>query len=126
MSISFGDMYLPRDLVVRELYSAPPPAQSSAQDNPTLLVSWWCTSFALVIIIVRLCGRYIRTEKLFMEDRIMSWSIIPLLARMACVHLVLRWGTNNAITAGLSQDDIWHRELGSRLVLPARIFYAAL
>ena len=56
----------------------------------------------------------------------MALSIIPLFARMGCVHVVLRWGTNNAITAGLSAEDIWHREIGSKCVLPARIFYAAL
>ena len=61
-----------------------------------------------------------------MEDRIMAWSIIPLLGRMAFVHVVLRWGTNNAITTGLSPEDIYHREIGSKLVLAARILYAAL
>jgi len=120
------NMFIPRELVVRSLYSDPPPAQNAIQVNPTLLVSWWCTGFALVIIIVRLSGRYIRTEKLFMEDKIMACSIIPLLARMAFVHLVLKWGTNNAVTTGLSPEDIWHRELGSKMVLPARICYAAL
>jgi hypothetical protein len=119
-------MYLPEELVARGLYSPPPPAQTWLQDNPTLLVSWWCTGFALVIILIRLAGRYVRTEKLFKEDKIMFWSIIPLLARMAFVHVVLRWGTNNAITTGLSAEDIYHREIGSKLVLPARIFYAAL
>ena len=119
-------MFIPPTLTARQIYSDAPPAQNSIQDNPTLLVSWWCTGFALVIIIVRLCGRYVRTEKLFMEDRIMAWSIIPLLGRMAFVHLVLRWGTNNAITTGLSAEDIHHREIGSKLVLGARIFYAAL
>ncbi|MCJ1405344.1 hypothetical protein MMC11_008571 [Xylographa trunciseda] len=118
-------MFIPPALMARQLYSDAPPAQNSAQDNPTLLVSWWCTGFALVIIIVRLCGRYVRTEKLFVEDKIMAWSIIPLLGRMAFVHIVLRWGTNNAITTGLSAEEIHHREIGSKLVLAARIFYAA-
>lgn len=61
-----------------------------------------------------------------MEDKIMAWSMIPLLTRMALVHLILRWGTNNARVEGLSADDLWYRELGSKLVLPARISYAAL
>ena len=126
MGCGSENMFIPRELVVRSIYSDPPPAQTAIQDNPTLLVSWWCTGFALVIILVRLAGRYIRTEKLFMEDKIAACSIIPLLARMALVHLVLRWGTNNAITTGLSPEDLWHRELGSKMVLPARILYAAL
>ncbi len=56
----------------------------------------------------------------------MFWSIIPLMARMGLVHLVLLWGTNNAITDGLSPDEIRHREIGSRLVLASRIMYAML
>ncbi len=108
------------------LYSDPPLARNAHQNNPSILVSWWCTGFAFAIIIVRLAGRYIRTEKLFREDKVMALSIIPLLARMACVHLILRWGTNNAITTGLSPLEIRHREIGSKLVLCSRIFYAAL
>lgn len=110
----------------RDLYSPPPPAQDAASVNPTLLVSWWCTIFALTIILARLAGRWVRTERLFREDKIMALSIIPLLLRMGCVHVVLKFGTNNAIMTGLSEEDIWHREIGSKLVLPARIFYAAL
>ena len=66
-----------------------------------------------------------RTEKLFMEDKIMFLSLIPLLIRMGFVHVVMIWGTNNTKTAGLSQTNIQHREIGSRLVLASRIFYAA-
>ena len=120
-------MLLPSELISRGLYSLPPVPQDATTNNPSLLVSWWCTIFALVIIIVRLCGRWIRTEKLFLEDKIMALSIIPLMARMGCVHVVLKWGTNNALlTDDLSDVQIWHREIGSKLVLPARIFYAAL
>jgi hypothetical protein len=115
-----------RGLVRRDLYSSPPPAQDIYQVNPTLLVCWWCTGFALVIILLRLSGRWIRTERLFLEDKVMALSIIPLLARMGCVHVVIRWGTNNAILTGLSPEDLYQREIGSKLVLPARIFYAAL
>ena len=110
----------------RDLYSSPPAARTKIEDNPTLLVSWWCTGFALAIIIVRLLGRLVRTERLFREDRIMALSIIPLLARMGLVHLILLWGTNNAITDGLTPLEIQHREIGSKLVLASRIMYAML
>lgn len=110
----------------RSLYSDPPGAKNSNANHPTLLVSWWCTGFALAIILVRICGRYIRTEKLFSEDKVMAWSIIPLLGRMALVHLVLIWGTNNVRAHGLSTEDLRHRAIGSRLVLVSRIMYAAL
>lgn len=111
-------------LLPRDLYSSPPAAKTALQDNPTILVSWWCTGFALAIIIVRLLGRLVRTERLFAEDKVMALAIIPLLGRMGLVHLVLLWGTNNAITDGLSPEDISHRELGSKLVLASRIMYA--
>ena len=56
----------------------------------------------------------------------MALSIIPLMLRMGLVHIILVWGTNNAITTGLTAVDIRHREIGSRLVLASRIMYAAL
>ena len=56
----------------------------------------------------------------------MALSIVPLMARMGCAHIVLRYGTNNAITDGLSKQELWQRSVGSQAVLGARIFYAAL
>jgi hypothetical protein len=103
----------------------PPPLQSRDDVNPTLLVSWWCTIFALTTILIRIFGRWVRTEKLFIEDKIILWSIVPLLIRMGLVHVVLIYGTNNVETEGLTNTQILHRESGSRLVLAARIFYAA-
>lgn len=55
----------------------------------------------------------------------MAASIIPLLARMALVHVVLIWGTNNAVTTGLTPLSLHHRQIGSKLVLASRIVYAA-
>lgn len=69
-------------------------------------------------------GRYCRTKRYFTEDKVMMIAVVPLLVRMTLVHLVLIWGTNNAKTEGLSETDIRDREIGSRLVLAARIFYA--
>ena len=106
--------------------SAPPP-RSALDNQPTLLFSWWCTGFAAVIIVTRLAGRKVRSNKLFREDWIMMAALAPLLLRMGCIHLVLRWGTNNVDTAThpLSPSSIRHRQRGSQLVLVARIAYAA-
>ncbi|KAG5301574.1 putative integral membrane protein [Histoplasma ohiense] len=90
----------------------------------TLLVSWWCTGCSLAIIFVRVIGRYLRTQVLFPEDWIMLASVIPLLIRMGLVHLVLIYGTNNVIDTNLSDIQIRQREIGSELVLGARIFYS--
>ena len=107
------------------IYSSPPPARAFRDDKATLLVCWWCTIFAAVIILFRVCGRYIRTEKLFKEDWLAFACIIPLFGRMALVHVILLYGTNNAITTGLSDEQLYHRSIGSRLVLVSRILYAA-
>ncbi|KAI8935370.1 hypothetical protein NX059_007953 [Plenodomus lindquistii] len=113
-------------IIPRALYNeSPPEPRSRATNNPTLLYSWWCTIFSIVIIGFRLSGRYIRNDRLFREDKIMAWSIVPLLARMGCIHVVLIWGTNNVNVSRLTDPvRIHRREIGSQLVLAARIFYA--
>lgn len=113
-------------LITRGIYDENPPSPRTAlQNNPTLLVCWWCTATSFTIILIRIIGRYKRTERFFLEDKVMMIGIIPLLARMSLVHLVLIWGTNNTITEGLSETEIRNREIGSRLVLLARICYAS-
>lgn len=115
-------------ILLRSLYNdSPPEPRTRATNNPTLLYSWWCTIFSLVIIGVRLSGRYIRTERLFREDWIMLWSALPLLARMSFIHVVLIYGTNNVNTSHLTDPvKIRQHEIGSQMVLAARVFYALL
>lgn len=107
------------------IYTAAPTARTFRQDKPTLLVAWWCTLFAAVIILFRVAGRYVRSERLFREDKLAFATLIPLFIRMAFVHVVLLYGTNNAELDGLSKLSIEHRAIGSRLVLASRVFYAA-
>jgi hypothetical protein len=115
-------------ILPRSFYNASPPERRTrVTNNPTLLYSWWCTIFSIVIIGIRVAGRYIRNERLFREDKIMAWSIIPLAARMGCIHVVLIYGTNNVDVSSLTDPlKIRHREIGSQCVLAARIFYAML
>ncbi|KAK3704903.1 hypothetical protein LTR37_013594 [Vermiconidia calcicola] len=113
-----------RDL---DLWSQPPPAPRTREsNNPTLLFSWWCTIFAAVVIIVRLCGRKTRSNVLFKEDWIMMLALVPLFIRMGLIHVVLLYGTNNVETVGIeyTTTELYHRSIGARLVLAARIFYA--
>ncbi|CZR58013.1 related to integral membrane protein PTH11 [Phialocephala subalpina] len=110
---------------ILRLVTEAPDITTPRDDKPTLLVSWWCTCYAVAIIAIRVCGRYIRAEKVFIEDGIMMLAVTPLLIRMAFVHVVLKDGTNNTVTDGLSTQDIRRREMGSQLVLAARVFYAA-
>ncbi|KAK4119151.1 hypothetical protein N657DRAFT_650575 [Parathielavia appendiculata] len=111
------------------LYSSPPPARPFSEDKATLLTSWWITAMCAVVIILRLMGRYIRVEMLFVEDRIAALALIPLLLRMAFVHPILLYGTNNVLVDDplqLSNTEIYHRSIGSRLVLISRILHPAV
>ena len=111
----------------RDLWNtAPPEPRTRLANNPTLLFSWWCTIFSVVIIVTRLIGRKVRTDVLFREDWIMMLAIIPLCIRMGLIHPVLLWGTNNVQTVGYDFTDLQlhHRSMGAKLVLGSRIFYA--
>lgn len=111
--------------LLRRFADAAPALRTFHDDKPTLLFSWWCTFYAITIIFFRVCGRYIRTEKVFVEDGLMIVAIVPLLMRMAFIHVVLLHGTNNKVTTGLTDLEIRHRKTGSQLVLASRIMYAA-
>ena len=113
-------------LVARSSHDLPPPERTRLQNHPTLLISWWCTGFALFLILLRLWGRWVRSDQFFREDKIMALSILPLLIRMALVDPIMLYGTNSTTTIGLSERDIYYRSIGSRLVLSSRIFYALL
>jgi hypothetical protein len=111
--------------VLRRFETTAPPQRLWSEEKPTLLVCWWCTFYSLTIIIIRVCGRYFRAEKIFLADRVIILAIVPLLARMGFAHVVLLYGTNNIANTGLTAVEIKQRELGSQLVLASRIFYAA-
>ncbi|KJZ79235.1 hypothetical protein HIM_01386 [Hirsutella minnesotensis 3608] len=109
------------------LYSDPPALLPFRHDKPTLLVCWWATSFCSLMIIFRVTGRFIRTERLFREDRIAALALMPLILRMVCVHFILIYGTNNADFTGvnLTATQIHQRSIGSGLLMASRFFYAS-
>ncbi|KAI1377522.1 hypothetical protein F4677DRAFT_39072 [Hypoxylon crocopeplum] len=107
------------------LYTPPPPLHSPDRDKPTLLVCWWITLFCTVIILLRIAGRFVRSEMLFREDKMAALAILPLYLRMGCVHFILIYGTNNAHFTELTDREIQMRSIASGLVLASRIFYAA-
>lgn len=109
------------------LYSEPPELRPFRTDKPTLLVCWWATSFCTLMILLRVSGRFIRTERLFIEDKVAALAIIPLVLRMVCVHYILTFGTNNADFTGavLSAEELRHKSIASGLVLLSRFLYAA-
>ncbi|KAF2966368.1 hypothetical protein GQX73_g7238 [Xylaria multiplex] len=104
------------------LYSSPPPLHTPDDDKPTLLVCWWITLFCATIIFLRVAGRFIRSEKLFQEDRTVTFAAVPLFIRMGLVHVVLLWGTNNAqFTWPLTETQRRHKSIASGLVIASRI-----
>ncbi|KAI1133593.1 GPCR protein, PTH11-type [Nemania abortiva] len=108
------------------LYSSPPPLHTADEDKPTLLVCWWITLFCSTIIFLRVAGRFIRSEKLFQEDKTVTFAAIPLFLRMGVVHIVLLWGTNNAqFTWPLTATEKEHKSIASGLVIGSRVLYAA-
>ncbi|KAG5989158.1 hypothetical protein E4U43_004557, partial [Claviceps pusilla] len=109
------------------IYTEPPELRAFRLDKPTLLVCWWATSFCTLMILLRITGRFIRTERLFIEDKVAAVALIPLNFRMACVHYVLKYGTNNADFSGieLTPTELRHKALASGLVLLSRFCYAA-
>ena len=109
------------------LYSQPPRLRAFDDDKPTLLVCWWTTIFSAVIILLRISGRFVRTERLFREDKTAALALVPMLLRMGCVHYILVHGTNNAQFEGtvLSAEELRGREIASGLVLASRFLYAA-
>lgn len=110
--------------VLRRFADAAPAATTFEDIKPTLIMSWWCTLYAIAIILFRVCGRYIRVEKLLLEDIIMLASIVLLFTRTGLAHAVLIDGTNNTVLDGLTSAQISTRVLGSKLVIGSRIMYA--
>ncbi|CAN8103106.1 unnamed protein product [Discula destructiva] len=109
------------------LYSAPPEQMQWSHIKPTILVCWWATLFSSIIILARVTGRFIRSETLFTEDKMALLCLVPLYIRMALVHVILLFGTNNIDLSGttLTPEELRRREIGSGLVLASRIFYSA-
>ncbi|KAG7284848.1 hypothetical protein NEMBOFW57_009463 [Staphylotrichum longicolle] len=82
-----------------------------------------------MIIVLRLIGRYIRVETLFGEDKVAALALIPLFLRIAFVHPILLYGTNNVLiddTLALTPTDIDYRSIASRLVFVSCILYLAI
>ncbi|KOS17821.1 hypothetical protein ESCO_002920 [Escovopsis weberi] len=79
------------------------------------------------MIVSRLIGRFLRTEKLFPEDKVAAFALIPLFLRMGCVDFILKEGTNNASfdNVVLSASEVHRKAIASGLVLVSRALYAA-
>ncbi|KAL7269531.1 hypothetical protein RUND412_007806, partial [Rhizina undulata] len=100
-------------------------------DYNTLATTWACSMLSLIIIITRLSWRYRQVGRMYLDDLWMGISLGPLLLRLAFIHVTLVWMTNNFDrseypVSQMSPLEIKQRIIGSKLVLPGRVFYAAL
>lgn len=79
------------------------------------------------MILIRVTGRFVRTERLFREDKIAAFALVPLVLRMACVHFILMWGTNNADFTGVSLTpaELRQKSIASGLTVASRFFYTS-
>lgn len=97
-------------------------------DDPTLALLWAFTWGAIGIIGLRLILRKIRGHVYTLGDYLSIAAIICALVRLALVHVVLIWGTNNMSPGArkahvFTPEDIRRREIASQFVLANRVFY---
>ena len=103
------------------------PAQK--MDDPTLFLVWLFTWIAMAVMATRLLLVKLYKERRFdTGDYLTMGAMFCTLARLALIHVVLVWGTNNIAPAfrqshHFTPEEIRHREVGSRLTLVNRVFY---
>jgi hypothetical protein len=98
-------------------------------DTSTLSATYVCTILTVILIFVRLTLRYHRKEEKHLDDLWMAISLAPLIIRLGVIHVVLVYGTTSfdrLRPETMSQTEIEHRIIGSKLILASRIFYAGL
>ncbi|OJD11666.1 hypothetical protein AJ78_07610 [Emergomyces pasteurianus Ep9510] len=85
--------------------------------------------FTIIVMFARLLLQKIRTRTLCASDYLTIFALIFYCARTTLTVLVFLWGTNVINTPDqmgrqLTQSDVYHRELGSKLALANRVTYS--
>ena len=98
------------------------------ETDEEMLILWFLTGAAVVIMILRLFLRKYRKQSLELGDYFTIAAIISLLLRGALIHVALVWGTNSITAAVRAQlqfttEEICRRETGSKLTIVNRVFY---
>ncbi|KAE8335785.1 hypothetical protein BDV24DRAFT_155705 [Aspergillus arachidicola] len=97
-------------------------------DNATLVSLWVLTWCAVGLISIRLVMRKIRGKAFVLGDYLSLCAILCALIRLALVHVIIIWGTNN-ISRGFryshhfTSEEIYRRETASKFTLVNRVFY---
>ncbi|KAJ5280480.1 hypothetical protein N7478_005852 [Penicillium angulare] len=97
-------------------------------DLPTVIIHWVFTWVAIGLITLRLLLRKLKGFKFVLGDYFAMGAIVCALARLALVHVILIWGTNNMTESfrnshNFTPEEIRRREIASKFVLANRVFY---
>ena len=100
----------------------------SSDTVQTLVILWVFTWLAIALMVVRLTMRKVRGQKFDASDKLTMLCMFFLAARCAVVHVILIWGSNNMTQAFRKNQvfgvqEIYRREMGSKLTLVNRTFY---
>ncbi len=94
----------------------------------TVVLTWVFTWLAEALMALRLVMRKLRKQDFNGSDYFTIAAMVNLLIRLAMVHVVLIWGTNN-IPADyrdshtFTAQEIYRMEIGSKLTLAVRAVY---
>lgn len=96
--------------------------------DKTLVLLWLFTWLTVSLIATRLLLRKVRRKPFVLGDYLCFAAILCALVRLALVHVILVWGTNNMSadirqTHHFTDQEIHQREIGSKFTLCNRVFY---
>ncbi|KAF7585934.1 hypothetical protein BBP40_009854 [Aspergillus hancockii] len=96
--------------------------------NATVITLWVLTWCAVTLISVRLVMRKVRGKSFVLGDYLSIGAILCALIRLALVHVIVVWGTNNMSPAlryshHFTSVEVYRRETASKFALANRVFY---
>ncbi|KKY13594.1 putative pth11-type gpcr protein [Diplodia seriata] len=96
--------------------------------DPTLLILWLLTWFAVAIMATRLVLRKVRGQAFQVGDYLTMAAIFCAFVRLGLIHVVITWGTNNMPPTlrdktHWTPEKVYRREIGSKFALVNRVFY---
>ncbi|KAF2127932.1 hypothetical protein P153DRAFT_432363 [Dothidotthia symphoricarpi CBS 119687] len=94
----------------------------------TVLTHWLYSWLAITIMVVRLVSKKINKEVYNSGDYFTMGAMLCCTARVATIHVVLIWGTNNMdaktrASLDFTNKEIYRRTIGSQLTLASRVIY---
>ena len=97
-------------------------------EDPTLLIVWLFTWIAVAVMATRLLLTKLDKRRFSVGDYLTVGAIFCAITRLALIHVVLIWGSNNMTaqfraTHHFAKEEIYRREIGSKLTLSNRVFY---